>query len=386
MTVHEVAKAVRERYLQARRKEQAKILDEFCETTSLHRKAAIRLLRRGVGPRPASKRGRPTRYGPQVAEALRLLWEVGDRMCGKLLVAVIPELLGALERHGELRVRPEVRKQLLSISAATIDRLLRRSRWALGRQPRRQSPAATSLKAQIPIRTWSEWGNAKPGSVQADLVLHCGESTDSFYLTTLTAVDVATGWTELQPVWGMGKERVGAAIHHIRQRLPFPLRELHTDNGSEFINHTLRSWCLREKIACTRGRGYRKNDQAYVEQRNWLAVRRQVGYDRYNSKAAYEALQRLYSLLRLQLNFYRPLSKIVAKQRQGARLTKRYDRPRTPYQRLLEAGVLDDASRSRLEKQLQAINPAELQRRIENSLRRLWSVTARREALDTKLG
>ncbi len=184
----------------------------------------------------------------------------------------------------------------------------------------------------------------------------------------------------------MGKERVGSAVHHVRQRLPFALRELHTDNGSEFINQTLHSWSLREKIACTRGRGYKKNDQAYVEQRNRLAVRRQVGYDRYNSRAAHEAMQRLYALLRLQLNFFRPLSKLVSKERRGPRVTKRYVTPKTPYQRLLESGALDEATRSSLERQLLAINPAELQHRIENSLRRLWSLTERQLALNTKVG
>lgn len=385
MTMHEVAKALRERYLQANRKEKARILDEFSQTTGLHRKSAIRLLRWGAAG-PARSRGRPRRYGPEVVDALRLLWEVGDRMCGKLLVAVIPDLLAALERHGELRVSAQTRRALLSISAATIDRLLRPSRRALGRQPRRRSPPATSLKAQIPIRTWSEWTDMKPGSLQSDLVLHCGESVEGFFLTTLTAVDVATAWTELQPVYGMGKRRVGAAVHHIRQRLPFPLRELHTDNGSEFINHTLHLWCLQEKIACSRGRGYHKNDQAYVEQRNWLGVRRQVGYDRYHSRAAYETMQRLYALLRLQLNFFRPVSKLVSKERRGAKVTKRYDRPQTPYQRLLDSGVLDELTRAKLQRQLQAINPLELQQRIEQTLRRLWSLAARREELNTKIG
>ena len=385
MTVHEVAKALRARYLQASRKEKAKILDEFCQTTGLHRKATIRLLRGGAGG-PSRGRGRPRRYGPEALDALRLLWEVGDRMCGKLLVAVIPDLLAALERHGELRVAPQVRAALLAISPATVDRLLRPARRALGRQPRRQSPAATSLKAQIPIRTWSEWTDVKPGSVQADLVLHCGESMEGFFLTTLTVVDVATGWTELQSVWGLGKQRVGAALYHVRKRLPFPLRELHTDNGSEFINYTLRSWCIEKKIACSRGRGYRKNDQAYVEQRNWLGVRRQVGYDRYDSHAAQEAMQRLYALLRLQMNFFRPLSKVISKERRGARVTKRYDVPRTPYQRLLEAGVLEDLTQAAMDEQLLNINPAQLQRHIELALRRLWNLTTRRETLTRKVG
>ena len=211
-----------------------------------------------------------------------------------------------------------------------------------------------------------------PGSLQADLVLHCGDSTEGFFLTTLCAVDVASGWTELQAVWGLGKQRVRTAMHLVRQCLPFPLKSLHTDNGSEFINHVLVPWCLREKITLTRGRGYRKNDQAYVEQRNWLSVRRQVGYQRYSCRAAFEALHQLYPLLRLQLNFFRPVRKLVGKERIGARVIKRYDEPLTPYQRLLASGTLSEASRAQLERQYLATNPAELQRRIDRLLRQLW--------------
>jgi hypothetical protein len=297
-------------------------------------------------------------------------------MCGKLLVAAIPNLLAALERHGELGVSPEVRPALLAISPATVDRLLRPFRLGRRRQPLRASPASPSLKSQVPIRTWGEWKGVSPGSLQADLVLHCGESTEGFYLTTLTTVDVASGWTELQAVWGMGKERIGGALHHVRQRLPFALRELHTDNGSEFINHLLVPWCLRQKISLTRGRSYRKNDQAYVEQKNWLNVRRHVGHDRYNSKAAYAAFQQLYALVRLHVNFFRPVRKLVAKERQGAKLIKRYDQPMTPYQRLLASGALDDAARQALERQLLSLNPAELQRRTDLALRHLWSTAA----------
>jgi transposase InsO family protein len=371
VTVHEYAAALRHRYRAARKGVKKRILDEFCQTTGMHRKAAIRLLGEPTRPRLVG-RGRPRRYGPEVTQALVNLWEVGDRMCSKLLAAVMPHLLAALERHGELQVSPEVRTLLLQVSPSTIDRLLRKQRTGGLRQPKRQRPATTSLKAQVPIRTWSEWKGVPPGSLQADLVLHCGDSTEGFFLTTLTAVDVASGWTELQPVWGLGKQRVGTAMHLARQRLPFPLRALHTDNGSEFINHVLVPWCLREKIALTRGRGYRKNDQAYVEQRNWLGVRRQVGYQRYSSRAAFEALQQLYPLLRLQLNFFRPVRKLVGKERLGAKVVKRYDDPRTPYHRLLASANLSNASRTQLERQYLAINPAQLQRRIDRLLRQLW--------------
>ena len=381
LTVHELATALRDRYVAARKKEKGEILTEFCKTTGLHRKAATRLL--GGKPRRAwrakNKKGRPVRYGPELQEPLRLVWEASDRLSGKLLVAVMPELVERLERHRELRLTAWLREALLSMSAATIDRRLRGSRKGLTRQPRRQAPATTSLKAQIPIRTWSEWQDAQPGAVQADLVLHCGESTEGFYLATLTMVDVASGWTEVWPAWGTAAMRVRQAVQRTGMSLPIPIRELHTDNGSEFINQVLYPWSKQHGIRFTRGRSYRKNDQAWVEQRNWLAVRRTVGYDRYNSEAAFQALGQLYSLLRLQLNYLRPVRKLIGKRRNGARVTKVYDAPRTPYRRLLEAGVLDETTRRRLEKEFGAINPAELQRRIEAALRRLWDCTERKE-------
>lgn len=380
LTVHEYAGALRERYLAAGKKERGRILDEFCGTSGMHRKASIRLLR-GSPRRDGSRgrKGRPVRYGPEVLEPLKQIWEVSDRLSGKLLAAVMKDLAGSLERHGELRVSPGLREALCTMSAATIDRRLKGWRKGLGRQPRRQAPASTGLKAEIPIRTWSEWRDVRPGSVQADLVLHCGESAEGFFLTTLTMVDVATGWTERWPAWGTTMMRVRQAVQRAGMSLPFPLAELHTDNGSEFINQTLHAWCRQHGIRFTRGRSYRKNDQAWVEQRNWLGVRRSVGYDRYNSQAAFQALQRVYSLLRLQLNLLRPVRKLAGKRRHGARVTKVYDAPRTPYQRALASGVLDEATQERLDNELYAINPAELQRRIESALRRLWDCTERKE-------
>ncbi len=385
VTVHEYAASLAPRYRAARRREKGRILDEFCKTTGQHRKAAIRLLG-GVRRLKTRRKPRERRYGREVAEALKRLWEVGDQMCGKLLKGAIPELLEALERHGEMGVSREVRSALLAVSPATIDRLLKPYRRRDGRQPRRASGASPALRNEVPVRTWSEWGGAEPGSLQADLVLHCGESTDGFYLTTLTAVDVASGWTELQAVWGMGQSRVGAALHQLKLRLPFNLRELHSDNGGEFINHLLVPWCRRQEIAFTRGRPYKKNDQAYVEQKNWVAVRRHVGHDRYNSKLAQATLQQLYMLLRLQVNFFRPVRKLVAKERQGARTLKHYDEPLTPYKRLLASGALDDARRDALLNQYQNLNPAALQRKIESTLRRLWPLAAHRHQESMKLG
>lgn len=301
-------------------------------------------------------------------------------MCGKLLAAVMSGLLASLERHDALKLQDELRNLLLSMSAATIDRLLKRQPLRPSSlTPRRKPPAGQSLKAQVPIKTWSEWRDARPGALQAGLVLHCGESSSGFHLSTLTAVDVAAGWIELQPSWRLGKTRVGTGIHLIRQRLPFTLQALHTGNGSEFINGLLIPWCRRENIRFTRGRPYKKNGQAWVEQRNWQSVRRQVGYGRYSTGAAYELLGKLYPLLCLQMNFFRPVRKLVAKERQGAKVTKRYDEPRTPYQRLLASGVLQKQARERIEKALLRLNPAGLQRQIDQLLHQLWQHTDHRK-------
>jgi len=244
---HEYAAALRARYRAARKSERGQLLDEFCRTTGCHRKAAVRLLRRAPVQR-TGRRGRPRRYGPELAP-------------------VLPALLDALGRHGELPLPPAVHARVRTLSAATLDRLLGPVRRRLGRQPRRPPGPGAALRAQVPLRTFGEWDQVAPGALQGDLVLHCGEHTAGFSLASLVTVDVATSWTELEAVWGLGQQRVGTGVHHIRQRLPFPLREWHTDNGSEFLNRVLLPWWRREGIRVTRGRGYRKNDQAWVEQK-----------------------------------------------------------------------------------------------------------------------
>lgn len=382
--IEEYVAALRPRYAAAGKGEKGRILDEFCQTTGMHRKAAVRLLNQQSRPH-LERRGRRPRYGPELLAILVQLWEVSDRLCGKLLKPVIPDLLRALERHGELSLSEELAAQLLQISPASIDRLLRIHRRTVLKQPQRVAAPASALKREVPIRTWSEWAGVPPGFLQADLVLHCGESLKGFYLTTLCAIDVATGWTELQPVWGLGQQRVGTAFHLVRQKLPFAMKGLHTDNGTEFINQTLVSWCKREQVDFSRGRPYRKNDQAYVEQRNYVAVRRLLGNQRLSSREAYQSLQQLYGLLGLQLNFLRPVRKLLSKQRRGAKILKHYDQPRTPYQRLLASGCLDEETRCALEQVCERLNPAQLQRRIANLLQRLWHL-GREEAKLEKLG
>jgi hypothetical protein len=205
------------------------------------------------------------------------VWRASDHLSGKVLVAILPRLLAALEQHHGVVVAPPLRVALTAASPATPDRLLRPLRQRRPRQPRRLAPALRTLRAQVPLRTWREWTGVAPGALQGDLGLHCGESTDGFYLATLVAVDVATTWTELQAVWGLHRRRVTSGINLLRQRLPVPLRAWHSDNGGEFLNACLVTWCRREGIRFTRGRPYRKNDQAWVEERNGLLVCRGAG-------------------------------------------------------------------------------------------------------------
>jgi transposase InsO family protein len=385
-SVQEYAASVRRRYRAGNREVKRRVLDEFCQATGMHRKAAIRLLNQSDGVRPViGSGGRPRIDDPEVVAALALVWEASDRMCGKLLAVVMADLVDALERHGELQLTPEAKQRLIEMSPATIDRRLQRYKRVGLRQPQRKQPRATGLKAEVPLKTWSEWQDAPVGSVQADLVLHCGESTEGFYLATLCVIDIATGWTELQPVWGTTQEETIASLHMVWRRLPFKLLALHTDNGSEFINHKLLAWCRREGVKLTRGRGYRKNDQAYVEQKNWQLVRRLVGYDRLSSKEAQTALLQLYACLR-QLNFFRPVRKLISKQRSGAKTAKQYDEPRTPYQRLLASGVLTEQAKAPLEQAYLAVNPAALTRRIDELQRRLWRLGQQERTLVANVG
>ena len=274
-------------------------MDEFIQVTGCHRKAAIRLFRRGNQPRTNKKRGRPRQYGAVVAGALRVTWEATDRLCSKRLHPFLPELITVLRRHGDNSMTAEIEAQLCQISPSTIDRLLRSYRRLGGRHPFTTTKPGSLLKSSIPIRTFTDWQEDRPGFLEVDLVAHCGDSTEGFYLTTLSTVDVASGWSECMGVWGKGQERVGGAVHRVRQRLPFPLLGLDSDNGSEFINQHLYNYCRREGITFTRSRSYKKNDSCHVEQKNWSVVRRLVGYDRYNSRVALEALNRVYDLTRL---------------------------------------------------------------------------------------
>ena len=376
-SILEYLQAVRGRYLRAIKAEKKEVLDEFVRITGYHRKSAIRALNRPSHVKRIGKRGRPKKYKSTVASELKYLWEITDHLCSKRLHPYLPALLNVLKRSGSHMNNPVVETDLRALSPSTIDRLLRTChRKGLSSRFSTTRPG-TLLKNSIPIRTFTDWTEDSPGFFEADTVAHCGDSVEGFYLNTLSAVDVATGWIECMGTWGKGQSRIRSGIHRIRQRLPFSMLGLDSDNGSEFINHHLLSYCRQEHITFTRSRSYKKNDSCHVEQKNWSVVRRLVGYDRYNSHAALECLNLVYATLRQYVNFFQPTMKLISKTRHGAKVHKVYDTARTPYQRLLESGTLTSAKRVELAATYRGLNPVLLLSQLNGHLEKLWELANR---------
>jgi hypothetical protein len=388
-SLREYAAKQRERYQEASRVEKHHLLDEVVAVTGIHRKAAIRLLRRTPRPRATpGPGGRPRAYGPDVAAVAEVLWQASGRIGAHRLHPFVPELLDRLLRCGELTLAPPVDKRVREASRSTLARLLGPARAHYPPRGATLTRPGPVLKHEIPIRTFTEWTDARPGFLEVDLVAHCGTSTAGFSLCTLCAVDIATAWIELEAVWGKGQLRVGGAVDHVRTRLPMPLVGLDSDNGSEFINRSLLDYCRRHGITFTRSRAWKKNDSAHVEQKNGAVVRQLIGYDRLASRAAYAQLTRVYRLARLHVNFFQPVEKLVTKTRQGARSHRVYDRAQTPYQRLCAAGMLSADARRELEALYQSLNPLRLRRDLERELDRLWALAApdpRRAPADTQI-
>ena len=328
--------------------------------TRWHRKHASRVLNvagaDGGPPRPPRARV----YDDAIRQALLVLWEASDRICAKRLRPLLPALIEALERHGHLALEEGVRTRVLSASAATIDRLLAEPRAAAcGRLPRRLS-ARPSVRRSVAVRTFADWRDPAPGCMEADLVAHCGSTVEGSFVHTLVLTAIATTWTECVPIVVREGTLIVEALDRLRQTMPFPLRCFDTDNGSEFLNETMIAFCAKHGIEFTRSRPYRKNDQAWVEQKNGAIVRRLVGYGRLEGIAAAETLARLYTASRLFVSFYQPSFKLAEKTRKGGRVVKRYHAPATPCARLLASAAITAATKERLRAAQAALDPLRL--------------------------
>jgi hypothetical protein len=381
-------------YRQARKREKTRRLDELVELTHYTRRHARRLLSQhgkkirlnqrtvlvgDVKKRAARERSRV--YDEKVVAVLIKLWKMMDYICGKRLQPALAELVVALERHNELTCDAATRAKLLKISAATIDRLLRPERRKHELRSRSRTRPGTLLKHQIPIRTFADWDEQQPGFVEIDLVGHDGGVAAGDYCQTLDLTDIATTWTETAAVKNKAQVWVFEALQNLRENLPFPLLGLDSDNGSEFINAQLERYCREQQLTFTRSRPYRKNDNCFVEQKNYSVVRRAVGYDRYDTEEQRALLNELYSYLRLYTNFFLPTMKLQTKERVGSRVKKTYDKAQTPYQRVLAAPQVAEGKKQLLRAKYELLNPAALKRKIDRLQQRLLKTVSNAKSL-----
>lgn len=373
----EYVEAIFLRYKKACRKERTTILDEFCAVCGYHRKHAIRLLRgykRFTRPKP-KKRGRRSHYqGPDILKPLKKIWLAANLPCSKRLKAILPLWLpGYGQQFGTLC--PEVITALLSISPASIDRVLKPVRIQYKKRGRATTKPGTLLRKHIPIKT-NQWNESRPGFLEADTVAHCGESLAGMFAYTIDCVDIATGWSEQRAVWGKGQAGVLEQIHHIERSLPFSLLGFDCDNGSEFLNYHLMRYLSERKqpVQFTRSRAYHKDDNAHVEQKNWTHVRQWLGYERLDDPSVVALLNNLYTReWRLFHNFFCPSMKLISKERVGSKTLKRHDCPKTPYQRIMESAHIGDTVKHRLTKQLQTLNPFLLRQAMESKLKEIFN-------------
>ena len=378
-----VTKELKKRYNRATKKEKGVMLDEFCATTGYNRSYASWILKikkdRVLGymktggktikfvaaKAKAGKRGRPKIYTYDVFLALRKIWVVFDLICGKRLAPFMAEAVGKLKKHKEIETTGEVDRKLTTMSASTIDRLLKKEkdRYRLGKGRSGTKPG-TLLKNQIPIRTFADWDNAVPGFTECDLVGHDGGNSSGDYVQSLNFVDIATCWDVTAACKNKAQVHVFRMLKAIIARFPFTVLGIDSDNGSEFINAHMLKYCIDNEITFTRSRPYKKNDSCFVEQKNYSVVRRNVGYLRYDTDEELRVLNELYIYLDSYVNYFQPVLKLISKTRVGSKVTKKYDKAKTPFRRVLESKSMDDKIKKSLKREYDRLNPVELKRNI----------------------
>ncbi len=354
----ELLAALRGRYARASKIDKGGILNEFVALSGHNRKYATRLLGNAASPAPAPPTKSSYRiYDEAVRESLIILWEAADRICGKRLQAILPSLIESLEGHGHLQLDLDLKSKLFAISPASIDRLLKPVRKTAGSSRRRHPRRRNRHHAKVPIRTFADWHGPDPGYLEIDLVAHCGGNMAGSFIQSLSVTDVSSGWVEAVPLLAREQTLVTEALEVIAGRVPVPILGIDTDNDSAFISQTLIDYCQQREIEFTRSRAYRSNDQAYIEQKNGAVIRRFAGYERFAGFIAGQTLARLFALVGLYTNFFQPSFKLISKQRYGARTQKRYDRPLTPCQRLLDHPAVAEKVKERLRASRSKLDP-----------------------------
>lgn len=392
-----VSREVSKRYQKARKKEKSKILDEFIKIVGytrcyasyilrnwgrkivLKRKDGLRIILIG-DRRKKIKRQKKRTYNQKVLETLKKIWYICDCICGKRLGPYLSIIIPILEKHKEIKLDSETKEKLLKISISTIDRSLAGERKKLQIKGRSRTKPGSLLKNQIPIRTFADWDEQKPGFVEIDLVSHDGGNVRGDYIQTLDVTDVFTGWTETRAIKNKAQIWTFKALETIIQEIPFEILGIDSDNGGEFINHHLVKFCGENKITFTRSRPYKKNDNCFVEQKNYSVVRRAVGYLRYDTEKELELLNQLYASLRLYTNFFQPVMKLIEKQRIGSKVKKKYDKAKTPYERLILFSATTDNDKKKLKKSYEKLNPAQIKRTITKLQNKLIDLATKKKS------
>ena len=386
-----VTRELRDRYQRLSEKEKTIFLNEFIQLTRYNRSYAARALRikevlgymniagkrvKLVRDNRKIKRKKKKIYDQEVFGVLRKIWEIFDYICSKRLAPFLSEIIPVLEKWEEIKLSAKVREKLLKISAATIDRLLSETRKKYRIKGRSTTRPGTLLKKSIPIRTFADWDEARPGFFEVDLVSHDGGAVRGDFIQSLNFTDISTGWDEMIAVKNKAQRWVFSGIETIKERLPFSILGIDSDSGSEFINDHLLRYCEKEQITFTRSRPYRKNDSCFVEQKNYSVIRRAVGYSRYDTDYDLVILNELYSYLRLYVNFFQPVRKLIKKERIGSKVVKRYDEAKTPYRRVLASPDIEEEIKMKLRKEYAMLNPAELKRKITKLQNKLLKLNA----------
>ncbi len=371
---NEYLRVMRERYFKARaRKEKAQLLDEYCLNTGQSRKYVIWKIHRAV-PKAKRRKKRQETYDGKVRAALAKIWAVFDYPCGQRLKPLLETEVDRLRGFGEIAIDDEVAVKLKVMSPATIDRKLKHEREYLQLLRAKGGPKpGYLLKQKIPVRL-TEWDTSQVGYIEADLVVHCGSSALGEYINTVSSTDVSSGWWEGEAIMGKSQEHSFWALKEIRKRTPFEWKGLDSDNGGEFINQVLYKYCQREGLEFTRSRANRKNDNAYIEEKNWTHVRKVFGYLRHDSYEELAIMNDLYrNELRLYKNFFQTVMKLHSKERIGGKVKRRYEAAKSPYQRLIESNQIPERLSEELNGTYSALNPAQLKRSIDRKLDELWS-------------
>lgn len=362
-------------YLKADKQKKSKILNNVCDTVQTHRKAAIRKFKklqmtRGSDP---EKRGRKMYYTPDVSVALRTVWKAGSEICGELVHPMIEEYVMIFQRDKMWSHSENTTVKLLEMSEATVKRRVAEFMKSRISRKGKSATSPSNLKEIIPIFT-GPWRDKPPGYGQIDTVVHCGNSLVGDLVYSVNYTDIATLWVSFSAQWNKGQRATRDSLKRIKEKVPFPIKGMHPDTGSEFINWFLKGWCDKESVELTRSRPNHKNDNAYVEQKNGHVIRRFLGYSRLDQQEVVELINKMYGLLEIYLNHFVPSKKLIEKVRIGSKYKRKYDKAKTAYKRVLESKDISQEIKDKLAVEHSQLNPLLLKRKLDIMIEEIFKI------------